>query len=401
MSKYTGIVLADIHVGAMNLEKLFDEYKRLVIDKINEMESLDFVIICGDFFDHKFYLQDNNSIYSYKMLNMLIDVCRQKHTKIRIVYGTESHECNQYDMLSLLKLYDDIKVIKFVEEEYLFDDLKVLYLPEEHIFDKNDYYKEYFNKVNEYDYIFGHGVIKEGMTEAAIHIENKSDSSKRKRVPVFTSGELSRICKGQVYFGHYHINVKIDDKVFYIGSFSRWKFGEEGRKGYYILNCNTKKDIYENTYVENTLADPYISVFIGYEDDMYKNDISNMIESLDNISNRNDLDHLRFVFNIPENMDNPEATINLIKEKYKYNDNVKIDIVHGYIEDKRKHEKSRIQKENEKYNFIFDNSIPIEEKVSTFISIEYNKNIRPETIYKYMNEQLSEILEENNDNDIT
>ena len=48
------------------------------------------------------------------------------------------------------------------------------------------------------------------------------------------------------------------------------------------------EDIYENTYVENTLADPYISVFIGYEDDMYKNDISNMIESLDNISNRND-----------------------------------------------------------------------------------------------------------------
>ena len=68
------------------------------------------------------------------------------------------------------------------------------------------------------------------MKEAATQIENKS--SNRKSVPVFSTAELRRICKGQVYFGHYHINTDLDD-IYYVGSFTRWQFGEEGRKGFY------------------------------------------------------------------------------------------------------------------------------------------------------------------------
>ena len=53
----------------------------------------------------------------------------------------------------------DIKVIKYASDEELLPNLHILYLPEEHILDKNEYYKEYFKEDKKYDYVFGHGVI--------------------------------------------------------------------------------------------------------------------------------------------------------------------------------------------------------------------------------------------------
>ena len=128
MPKYKGLVISDIHVGASNLEKLHDEYKELFIEKIYRMDKLDFLIIAGDFFDHKFYLNDKEATMAYVMLKELVLACKEKNALIRIVYGTESHECNQYDILSLLKIYDKIEVIKYAKEEELLDGLNILYL---------------------------------------------------------------------------------------------------------------------------------------------------------------------------------------------------------------------------------------------------------------------------------
>ena len=71
MSKYKGIVLADVHVGAFNLEKLHNEFLNILIYNINHMDKLDFLIIAGDFFDHKFYLNDKEATMAYIMLKEL------------------------------------------------------------------------------------------------------------------------------------------------------------------------------------------------------------------------------------------------------------------------------------------------------------------------------------------
>lgn len=393
MSKYKGLVISDIHVGAMNVNKLHNEYLKIFIDKINNMDRLDFLIICGDFFDHKFYLNDNEASMAYIMLKELIYACKEKNTVIRIVYGTESHECNQYDILSLLKIYDKIEVVKYVKEEELLEDLNVLYLPEEHILDKDKYYKKYFSNNKKYDYIFGHGIIREVMKDEVVHIENKSDN-KRKKVPIFTTAELNQICKGQTFFGHYHKNREINNKIFSIGSFSRWKFGEEERKGFYELKCNTEKEKYEVKFIENVLADEYKTISFGYDDKVFKsdNDLQNSLNEIDAVLSRNINDHMRFVFNIPSTIENPESTMNYLKERYKFNDNIKLEIVHGYIEEKRKLQKEQVKTENEKYNFIFDKSLNLEDKISRFISIEYNKEIPVENISNYIYKNINEIL---------
>lgn len=393
--KYTGVIISDIHVGAMNLNKAYNEYKEIFLYKIKEMEKLDFLVVTGDFFDHKFYLNDKEAIVAYDMLRDLANICKEREIPLRFVYGTESHECNQYDIFSLLKIYENIKVIKHVSDEELLPELNVLYLPEEHILDKEEYYNNYLSNYDKYNYIFGHGVIREVTSDIAVTIDNKRNANKkRKEVPVFSSKELNRICKGQTFFGHYHINKDIDNKIFSVGSFSRWKFGEERRKGFYIVECDTNKDKYKAIYQENTLADKYTTVSYGYDKEIFKdqNKMEESLNKIENIINKDCHNHIRFIFNIPDNIENPEATIDYIKEKYKFNDYIKTEVVNGYIEEKKEKQKELVNKENEKYGFIFDDNLSIPEKTSRYIEIEYNKKISADEVSNYINNPLKDIL---------
>lgn len=394
MPKYKGLVISDIHVGAMNLDKLHREYLELFIKKIHTMKKLDFLVIAGDFFDHKFYLNDKEATMAYIMLKELVLACKEKNAIIRIVYGTESHECNQYDILSLLKIYDNIEVIKYAKEEELLEGLNILYLPEEHLLDKDTYYSKYFSNNKKYDYVFGHGVIREVMKDAVVHMENKNGESKRKKVPIFTTAELNRVCKGQVFFGHYHLNQEIDDKIFSISSFSRWKFGEEGRKGFYEISCNTDKGEYEAIFIENTMADSYKTISFGYDNKIFKDetDLHVSLDEMEALISRDVYDHVRFIFNIPSTIENPEFTMNYLKERYKNKDKVKLEIVHGYIEEKRKQQKEQVKTENEKYAFIFDKNLELEDKISRFIAVEYNKEINSELVADFIYKPLTEIL---------
>ena len=402
MPKYNGMVLADIHVGAFNLEKLHEEYLEMVIHHIKEMKSLDFLIVAGDFFDHKFYLNDKGSTVAYAMLQELLLACKEKETAVRFVYGTESHECDQYNILSLLKIYTNVEIIKFAKEEELLPGLQVLYLPEEYLMDSEKYYNKFFQNTKKYDYVFGHGVIREVMKEAVVHMENKeTKNSKRKKVPIFSSAVLSRICKGQIFFGHYHINQNIDDKIFSIGSFSRWKFGEEGVKGYYELTCNTEKEKYKATHIENTMADTYTTIAYGYESNIFESseDMNNVMNNMDKMIQNKIFDHVRFMINIPSDAENPESTINFLKGRYKFNEKVKVDFSHGYVEERKKQEKEKLKETNEKYAFINDESLSLEDKASHFIEITYNTSIPSNVINIYMNSPLKDILEMDQFND--
>lgn len=397
MAKYQGVVISDIHVGAFDVNKLHTEYLEIFIEKIRNMEKLDFVIVAGDFFDHKFYLNDKEATMAYIMLKELVTACKEKDAVLRFVYGTESHECNQYDILSLLKIYDKINVIKTASEEELLPDFRVLYLPEEHILNKDEYYNEFFENDKKYDYVFGHGVVREVMKELAVHVDNSTtENTKRKKVPVFNTAELTRICKGQIYFGHYHMNEEWNDKIFSISSFSRWKFGEEGRKGFYLLSCDTSKEKYKQEFIENTLADNFKTISFSYNNTIFKdeNDMQDVLNGLDKALERQPYDHMRFIFNIPSDATNPEAVINYIKERYKYKDKVKVDITNGYIEEKRQIKKEKVNDENEIYSFIFDKDCPLEDKCGRFIEITYNSSIPTKRIGNYLYKTLGEILEE-------
>jgi hypothetical protein len=289
----------------------------------------------------------------------------------------------------------DIKVIRYCEEEDLFPDCKVLYIPEEHLYNKGEYYEKFLSEPKKYDYIFGHGVIREVMKEAAIISDNSN--SNRKKVPVFSTGELTYACKGQVYYGHYHIHTNINDTVFYVGSFNRWCFGEEEPKGFYIIEKNIDEydEVdYDFDFIENDLAEVYKTISFGYENSIFKDQevMEKKLNQIDNMIKDNIFDKVRFEFNIPTTSFNPEYIMNFVKERYKFNESIKVNIRHGYQEEKKKKEKEEIEKWQETNAPYFNRSIGIEDKVAYFIGMEFKREIKPDKVNIYLNKELSEIL---------
>lgn len=390
---YKGLLLADLHIGVIDPKRQYEEIKTMVFETIKK-EVPDYIIFLGDYFDRKAALNDELSEYSSMIFSRLIDLCEEVNPdmKLRMIYGTESHEWNQYVVLKYFFDHTilDIKEYDYVTEEELFPNFHVLYIPEEHIVNKGDYYKDYLLNAKKYDYIFGHGVIREIMKEAAISID--SSSSGRKKVPVFSTGELLYACKGQVYFGHYHINTNLNDSVFYVGSFNRWQFGEEEPKGFYLVEKNG--NFYTETFIENQMTDTYNTISFGFDNGIFKSlDVLNeKLNQIDQMVKDKIYDNIRLQFNIPENAFDPEYIMNYLKERYKFNKNVKLIMCNGYTQVKKERDKKEIEEWNKENAPIFDKNLGIEEKVAYFIGLEFKREISVEKTELYLNHELNEIL---------
>lgn len=384
--KYDGVIISDIHFGVIDSIQLKKELTEVFLYYLENMEKIDFIVITGDYFDHKLYVNDTTSNYALSFMNKLIEISKVYNCPIRIVYGTESHEVNQYNIFSIYENNPEIdfKIIRTVSEEELLKGMKVLYLPEEFIYNKKEYYKDFFNKKDEYDYVFGHGVIQEVMTNAVRN--SKEKDSNRKKVPYFTTMELDKICKGQVYFGHYHVNTNIQDKIFYVGSYTRFCHGEEEPKGFYHITCDIDKKKYKQKFIENYLAKKYITYTYGYTDSILNNqdDMIKELDKLDKLNELNENDYVRYIFNIPENHPNPEFVTNVLNERYKYNENVKLKITNGYVEKKKKINKEKLHDALSEYPMIFDKSFSLEDKVVYFIKKKMDKDISIENAKKHL-----------------
>ena len=392
--KYKGVVIADVHHGVMDAKKLENELE-LFLKHIKEMNKLDFIIICGDYFDRKLYLNDKSSESSIRVMDRIVSIAKYKEAKIRVIFGTKSHESDQYIIFSKYESDPDIdyKIIYTAQEEELFPNVNVLYLPEEYMIDKKEFYLELMNPLKSYNYIFGHGVIQEVMTMIKKHSTNKS---KRLSVPVFTTADFKECCEGEVYFGHYHINSNIDDSIFYVGSYSRWIFGEEEDKGFYELSYDTIEKKYKHKFIINYLAEKYHTIYYGYNDKVFKSEktLIDELNKVDDMLENKVFDRIRFMFNIPEDYPNPEFVINLLKERYKFDKNVKLEITNGYIDKKRKLNKEEVKNNLNKYETIFDRSQKIENKVSWFIKLKYDKDISSDITKFYLNDDVINKIQE-------
>lgn len=380
---YIGSIIADIHGGAIPPLQLLNELKSEYIDKLSNLAILDFVVVAGDLFDTKISLNSEHTRVVFTFLKLLINVCIEKNAKLRIIKGTESHDNKQLELLNLMSTNCDIKIINTVTSEDLFDDMKVLYVPEEYMTDYTEYYKDYMN--DEYDMIFGHGLF----NEVAFASKLQASETTMSRAPIFKSEDFINICKGPIFFGHIHKKQVINDRIYYVGSFSRWVFGEEEDKGSMIVAYTPETSNYKVDFIENKLARTFTTMIINESSTLYKNEscdinlILNLIESVK-------ADKVRLIFNIPKDYQNAKLLQSLIRDTFSKNPNIKIIINNNSVEDKAKKERiEKIQKLVSTYDFIFNNNIPLEEKIVKYIKIRHNRDIDISDMRDYLYQKLN------------
>ena len=390
--KYRGLFLADIHIGAMNYEDTYDGimYLKSLLQDLTKDGRLDFIVIGGDFFHKQLYANDLYIKYAQKL--MLFFLASAK--KIRVVYGTSSHDSKQYGIFDTMttdfpEIFDglsyDFKVIEEVSDEWLFEDMHVLYVPEEYLFDKDDHYKEAFKEVDVYDYIFGHGII----SEAFPYIKPKKNDHERRHAPAFTAEELLEYCKGDVLFGHYHIHSEyLGGSVSYVGSTFRWIYGEEEDKGCFYLEFNPEdeENKYHKEFIVNNTALTYISFIYGYKDKVYTSseEMENTAKDIIQKKKKRKIDHLRVVFNIPVGYENPEGFMDFFKERFKEYKDIKLVFANGYVENERQLRNVEFSELSEDSKVLLDKNIPKEEKIAYFLKIRKGIEMPIDKIRKYL-----------------
>lgn len=294
-----------------------------------------------------------------------------------------------------------MKIIDTVTEEEI-NGKKILYIPEEYINDKHKHYRKYLYSDKHYDFIFGHGVIEDGMPEAVSYTNNRSN--KEKQVPHFKSGEFSPISDFTV-FGHYHQYNHICDHVYYLGSLFRDSFGEEIDKGYGVI-YDSNNDLPESIFPvvdthnssgytfdfhKNTKAYTLLTITYSPTSNIYTSETA-FISELNNIKNEHkelfedgSNGRIRLKFQVPSNVSQQfRDTINsiLFNEKNISTTIKEIDNeIFSDSEDDEDHED----------DFILDVSLPIIDKIFQYAEKNYERKITMEKLSKYLAKSLAQI----------
>ena len=384
--KFRSVIISDIHFGVMDAEELLKELDDKFISYLKSLDKLDLICITGDFFDHILYLNEIHANRAYYFMDELMVEADRLNCQVRIVYGTESHECNQYSIFfSKLMNNRNFKVIKTVSEEELDKGIKVLYIPEEYVYNKKDVYGKFFDKEKEYDYVFGHGVITELMPTDK-HVLKDTKDTKRAKVPVFNTNELTYCCKGEIFFGHYHVHCELGSNVSYVGSFSRWCFGEEEKKGFIYSECDIDKERYSHTFIENNEAPDYVTINYGYDNPIFSDraTMDSELARIENITNNDLVDHVRLVMNVPDDYEGASALINNLSERFKDSKKIKMNVTNGFVNKNRKINEEYLKESIKKYGFIRDKSMPKEEISHQFILTKFDKDIPAARIKEHL-----------------
>lgn len=371
--KYSFLVVGDVHFGYYPPELLYKEFN-LTIDAVEKYQP-DCVVIVGDYYDTKLSMASAHSVYSIKAFSNLIKKCEEMNIKVRQIKGTNSHDPeNQLKNLAQIANSSrcDYKLILTVDEEELFPGFKVLYIPEEYVDDKDNYYALYFK--NRYQGIFGHGMFEE------TNFSSETKFKSMRKYPVFNSNDMETICEGPIVFGHIHKSQKIRERIYYTGSLVRSRFGEEEAKGFYFVeyNTDTKESVFE--FIENEGTMKYDTIEVNTDNNIFNSPINEQINYFKKLINDYKRDYLRIKIYLPEDMINSSVLVDNLSVIFNGMKDVKIVI---YDNSKIKLDKELKEKVNllmDKYNFIFDKSVGYDIKIQEYIKLKTGKEISLERI---------------------
>jgi hypothetical protein len=371
-----GLVIKDLHFGHKRTEQMYSELQ-IVKDYLNSNE-IHILNINGDYFDRKLVGTEPAIFFAVSFFSELVDICKKKNIKIRIIQGTRSHELNQLTTMFQHYLFDpsiDMKIFYEVSEENLYN-LNFLYVPEEYPEDGIEYYKTY--KTKHYNVMHGHGTW--DFVHFSTMIENEEEPIKpgTHAAPVFVYDEWKNAIEGGLaIFGHIHKR-QSHKNVFYGGSFTAWGYGDRSEKGFTTYEVDNETGKWKFDYHNNEKAPRYdVTTVKTLFSDRDLKDVT--IEEIQKVINEevSKTDNLRV-----DLAGLSEDKIEIFKKAFKENPKIKIEV---------KKKKALLKESNEqaiyeKYGYILNRELPLDETVKRFISEEYKTEMTLEKIKELLKE---------------
>ena len=359
--------IADIHFGSMKSDLLYEQLEKRFIEKIDN-KKIDMIVFGGDLFHNIITMNYSTSHLVLLFMEEVINLCKKNGIKyIRIIQGTMSHDNNQLHNFHMFENQSDVdfKIIMSVSEEHLVENIDILYVPEEYMSNPEEYYRNYLQHTKKYDFIFGHGMFK----EVAFVAKNQDSEVTMSKAPVFDSKAFINACKGPIFFGHIHMKTIVRKHIYYPGSFSRFKHGEEDDKGFILCVYSTKTSKYMVEFVKNDLAPLYETITFTMCE-LYREHPDKIVDAVKMVEAEN----IKIKIILNDALDYSYA-INYVREHYKDKSNIKIDITDNNEFKREKETEAVIDTVLKKYGFIFDKGIPHADKIQKFIEMKHGRTI--------------------------
>lgn len=344
--------LCDLHFGVIDPKQEYDILEEQVLKKIEKMPILDIISINGDLFHRKYMSNTGPILYASLFVSRIREIAIKKNATVILIAGTREHDAGQLQLFYhyLNDPEFDIRIVETIQFEYV-KGSKILCIPELYNIDES-IYKNFLWDSGLYDMCFMHGTIK-----GAIYGDNAGQSR------LFNINDFGN-CLGPIISGHVHVAGCFEKYFYYGGSPIRWKFGEEQEKGFLVVLYDLDSR-YHYTHMMPVYSFRYDTINI---DDLMTNDPKDIIEYINNLKEKENIDYIRIEFSEEFPTDNVE----LLKAYYQTN---------GKIKMKMNRSKQKIQ----------------EDKINTQLYDQYSymfdKNLSPyDILARYINEQENAVL---------
>lgn len=384
---YKFIVLSDIHWGAMDSYTMYDNLQ-LVLEFIKQKkDSLDFVVISGDYFDYRLQLNSKTALLAIKWLDQLVNTCKDSNVKkIRIFKGTREHDNDQLEVFRSAYEADDgyLKIFNTTTSEELLPGLRCVYCPDENM-NLEEYHRTYYSKFMPQPNIgFFHGNFDVILPD----IEYNRIQEHNLATMIYEYDKFAKLIKGPLISGHWHVKQNYKS-LYYIGSYDRWKFNEEDDKGFIYGEIDTDTNKYYIRHIVNPLAKQYKTIIVSSDEYSTPEQFANLA----NLINSNLKDDpeimLRISYLLSNSSDEALLNFNVFQKQYITTKQVKIDLKDLVKREAKKAKKKQVEIEASNYSYIFDSDLKnIPNIVHKFILDNKEVDIPISTIEKYIKKYL-------------
>jgi len=360
--------LADLHIGVKHVsaKSLKKQLKKHFIQVLEDMKYLDGIFLLGDLMHTIVSLNSDYSELFHWFIDKVYKIAKKRGSVVVIVRGTISHD---NDQLSNIKHYVnnddgvDFRIYETVEEITLWDDYKVLVIPDVKVKQLKEVGK-YLKEPKKYDMILGHGMISqmEFVTQESENMPTKTY--------VFDAHELINASKGPVLFGHIHQYQTVDNHFYYVGPFTMLERGNLDA-GFAVVGIYDKdRSKFKVEHYINPDSAAYYELVVTKDilSNIPMDEIIGAIDEVAKEAKENDLITLRIIRG-----DETESADKVMILENRYRKDRRFSIIKK-IKNKKEDEREEEQKKRkDKYNYLMDENLSL----PSILYIYYTNEVRP------------------------